>query len=135
MKIGNTDLASIFESHMILRYLTSGTIASIVQLTTLYVLVQTVSAPETALSCAAFALAVVVNYSLQRAFTFNSSEPHTVLFPKFAMVAVLGFCLNGIIFFAFSRFLHYMLAQACTIVIVLIFNFMMNKKFVFSYRA
>jgi putative flippase GtrA len=127
-------LASIFETSMVLRYLTAGAIAAVVQIVALFLLVQSIRAPETVLSCAAFVVAVVVNYLLQRTFTFGSDAPHSIVFPRFATVAFFGFFLNAIIFYAFSHAMNYLLAQFFTILIVLIFNFVMNKKFVFSYK-
>jgi putative flippase GtrA len=127
-------LAPLFENFILLRYLLSGTIASLVQISSLFIFVQAIRAPQTVLSCAAFTLAVFVNYSLQRAFTFNSRAPHSVVFPKFVAVAICGFFLNAVIFYAFSHYMNYLVAQVFTIFVVLIFNFLMNKKFVFSYR-
>jgi putative flippase GtrA len=131
MKLSDLNIGPIFDN-MIFRYLTCGTIASIVQITTLYLLVQGLHAHKTILSCLAFILAVFVNYSLQKSFTFNSGAPHSILFPKFATVAVFGFCLNAVIFSVFALYMNYIVAQVITIFVVLVFNFILNKRFVFS---
>lgn len=123
-----------FESSVFFRYLVAGGLAAIVQVVTLFVLVQFINASQTALSGVAFMTAVAANYMLQRSFTFGSDAPHGIIFPRFAAVAFIGFFLNIGIFYALSQFLHYLPSQCLTIMFVLVFNFLLNRTFVFAHR-
>lgn len=76
---------------------------------------------------------LVINYLLNHGFTFQSDQSHVRTFPKFALVASVGFALNlALMALLINRFgLYYLLAQVLVTAMVLVWNFLGNRFWTF----
>lgn len=84
----------------------------------------------------AFLAAVVNNYVLNRIWTFKSTDSNvTAQFFRFLVVSVGGFLLTQALMWAFVSvlLLWYVLAKALTSLLVLIWNFGLNKMWAFRH--
>lgn len=82
-----------------------------------------------------FIIAAVVNYLFQRLVTFKDrKQDFKKQFLSFLLVAVVGIVLNTVLLYVQVEFLGlwYMLAKAIAAVIVLLWNFVMNKYVTFK---
>ena len=79
-------------------------------------------------SCAAYVVLAVVNYALNRRFTFQSDARHTDALPKFAVISLCGLALNGLLMALFVDGLeaNYWIAQVVATGAVLVWNFLGN---------
>jgi putative flippase GtrA len=77
------------------RFALVGLAGSLVYFALLWSLVDLLGWPVMPASCCAFLLVVIENYLLHRAWTFHSTAPHGQALPGFALVSVVGFCVNG----------------------------------------
>jgi len=82
---------------------------------------------------AGFVCGAIVNYVLNRRYTFNSSARHAVALPKFLTVATLGASINWLVMALLTGVadLHYMLAQLLATATVLAWNFIANHAWTF----
>lgn len=80
-----------------------------------------------------FIAAVIVNYSLNKSWTFASSGSHLKQFPIFLMVAVCGIIINnGILYTGVEKFdIWYIYAKIIATVVVMVWNFAWNKHLTF----
>ena len=117
-----------------IRFAIVGGIATAIHYAILIVLVQSALADTVAASSVGFAASTLINYALNRSFTFRSSQAHAEALPKFAMVALLGLALNASLIWLFniSIGLHYLLAQVLATVGTLSVNFALNRIWTFS---
>jgi len=75
---------------------------------------------------------LIVNYGLNYIITFNSQQSHLRAFPKFAVIASMGFGLNmGLMTLLTAQF-YYLYAQVLTTLLVLIWNFLGNSLWTFK---
>lgn len=114
-----------------LRYFVFGAMAAALQVATLTIFVEIVGLEKVSASVAAFCLAVIVNYFLQRRYTFRSSERHWIAMPKFIAVSTVGVGINTLMFFLLTKFMHYIIAQCACLVIVFLFNYCVSRSMVF----
>jgi putative flippase GtrA len=75
---------------------------------------------------------LIVNYVLNYSLTFKSQQSHVQTFPKFALIASLGLCLNLALMALLTHHLYYLYAQVVTTVAVLIWNFFANTFWTFQ---
>ncbi|MCC2960453.1 GtrA family protein [Massilia sp. IC2-278] len=88
-------------------------------------------APGPAAACGAL-VGAVVNYWLNRSLIFRSERRHAEALPRFAAMALFGALLNGLIVGALARIgLHFMAAQVCATLLVLVLNYVISKKWIF----
>ncbi|MGE0114219.1 MAG: GtrA family protein [Steroidobacteraceae bacterium] len=80
-----------------------------------------------------FAVGALVNYVLNRRFTFDSDATHVDALPKFLAVAFLGAIINGLIVKLFTQSLgvYYLIAQLFATGTVLVWNFAVNYLWTF----
>ena len=107
-----------------------GTAAHYVVLATL---VEVFGVQVLAATTAGFACGAIVNYVLNRRYTFNSSARHAVALPKFLTVATLGAGINWLVMALLTGVagLHYMVAQLLATATVLAWNFIANHAWTF----
>jgi putative flippase GtrA len=86
--------------------------------------------PVTASGCGAIA-GMCVNYLLNYILTFKSQQSHLKAFPKFAVIAGIGFSLNLGLMILLTPILYYLYAQIVTTLIVLVWNFLGNSLWTF----
>lgn len=81
-----------------------------------------------------FITGAVINYALNYRFTFNSQKRHLETLTKFMVIALIGALFNILIMFlgVSLTHLHYLIIQIVATVIVLIWNFSMNKIWTFA---
>ncbi len=82
-----------------------------------------------------FTLAVICNYSINRRWTFTSSNPHWVKqFTLFVIVSLIGLLLNTafLYFFHQKKNKNFYAAKFLAIVIVFVWNFLANFFFTFK---
>lgn len=134
-------LQSLFQRHgTFLRYVVVGLSGTAIDLGSLYFMTELsgidprVDPRFSLLVTIAFLLAVVNNYVLNRAWTFQSKDSNvTGEFGRFLIVALGGFLLTQLLMGLFVGYLGlwYMLSKAFTSGLVLIWNFALNKLWTF----
>lgn len=99
----------------------------------LVLLVEAIAANEVAASTAGATLGALVNYALNRRYTFDSEKRHREALTKFLIVAALGLTLNAFFMFVLVELLsvHYLLAQVVSTTLILVWNFIGNKFWTF----
>jgi len=75
---------------------------------------------------------LIVNYVLNYKLTFNSQQSHRQTFPRFVLIASLGFALNLAMMAILTQHLYYFYAQIVTTGVVLIWNFFANSLWTFQ---
>jgi putative flippase GtrA len=116
-----------------LRYSLVGAVGTAVQYALLVSLVRAGLAPAIAASTTGAIAGAVVNYYLNRRWTFGSARAHEQALPRFAAIALAGIGLNAIVmagmFTYFSA--HYLLAQIVATGVVLVAGFVANRTWTF----
>ena len=108
----------------------SGTAAQYV----LFVLLVRLGSPVVLASFAGYAVGAVVNYLLNRRFTFGSHLPHRDTAPRFFSVALFGLVLNLAIVWALfdGAGLHYLIAQCVATAVCLLATYALNARWSFN---
>lgn len=111
-----------------------GVVSTFTHVGTLVFFVELLNSSPIPASTVGFILAVAVSYVLNYRFTFNAQESHSVYFPKYLLTCIIGLSFNTGIMFLTVQVLGwwYLIGQLCTLAIVPIFNFTLNKFWVFS---
>ena len=112
-----------------------GTIGAIIDIGGLYILVEFFGLHYLLGAAISFTLAVINNYLLNKYWTFqNKSKNHTKQFICFLLVSIGGLLINlGIMYLLVEiLFVWYLLAKAVASIIVLFWNFLMNKYITFK---
>ena len=101
----------------------------------LYQLVESYAVlPVTASGCGAIA-GLIVNYLLNYILTFKSQQSHLRAFPKFAVIAGIGFSLNMVFMTLLTPLFYYLYAQIMTTLLVLVWNFLGNSLWTFRIKT
>jgi putative flippase GtrA len=112
-------------------FATVGVVGTAAHYLVLYLLVESYGIdPVTASGCGAIA-GLIVNYLLNYILTFKSQQSHFKAFPKFALIAGIGFSLNLGLMTLLTPYLYYLYAQIVTTLIVLVWNFLGNSLWTF----
>ena len=121
-----------------------GTIGAVVDFSVLNLLILVVGLPKAVANVFSFSTAVLSNFTWNRLWTFpeSRSRPVRTQLVQFALVNVIGLAINEFFFlnldkFVFSHWLpsvlSYNAAKATAIVIVLFWNFGINR--IWTYRG
>lgn len=112
-----------------------GVISAVGHFGTLALLVETGLAGPVPASAVGFVIAASMSYALNRQFTFNATRRHVDAAWRFAVVAVVGFVLNGLLMQVFAVYLgiYYLLAQAITTLLVMVSNFLGYRIWAFAH--
>lgn len=114
------------------RFLAVGAAATALQYAVLLALVELAHAPKVTSSAVGYLCGAVASYLLNRRFTFQSDIAHGKGFAKFMVVNLIGLGLNTLIFSVVLAFgAHYVLAQVTATGLVLIWNYLGARLFVF----
>jgi len=119
-----------------LLYAGVGAIGTLGHYTILIILVQFRAVDPVVASCLGFVVGAIINYILNYHFTFQSDKRHSEALTKFLIVAVIGAGINGLIMYAgvdYTNF-NYMIVQIVATVVVLLWNFAVNKLWTFTHR-
>ena len=128
-----TAMSVFLNSPPIILYLVGGGIAVVVHMLILIGLVELFSANAVLASTLGLIAGVVVNYLFQYYVTFReSSRGHRSAAWRFIAVTSFTLVLNYLMFSALETRMHYVIAQAVTILAIFLVNFGINKAFTFK---
>lgn len=118
----------------LLRYIFVGGAATVVDMGSLYIFTSIIGLNYLISAAIAFILGVTANYLLCVAWIFESTGRVKREIILFLVIGVGGLILNEVIIWLLVEEvgLYYMLAKAVAVVIVLVWNFGMRKKYVFA---
>ena len=112
-----------------------GTMGAIIDIAGLYILVEFVGVYYLLAATMSFIVAVINNYFLNKHWTFrNKSENNAKQFIGFLLVSIVGLLINLGAIYALTEWLviWYLLSKAIASIIVLFWNFFMNKYVTFK---
>ena len=114
-----------------------GLVGTLGHYATMIALVQGAKVPPVAASVVGFVVGMVINYVLNYRITFRSRKRHREAATKFFLVAGCGLALNTALMHALTGplALHYLLAQAGTTGLVLLWNFAANHWWTFAHEG
>jgi putative flippase GtrA len=132
----SADIVSKLVQHQFLRFAMVGGIGTLGHYTVLIFLVSGLHIHPVIGSTAGFIVGMVINYLLNRSFTFASTRAHREAFWRFAAVALLGMFINSSAMALFTMALdfHYLVAQVLATLMTLSWNFMGSRNWVFNDR-
>lgn len=115
------------------RFAGVGAIGTLAHYVLLVMLVEMLRTNEVAASTAGATLGALVNYLLNRRYTFRSEKRHSEALTKFLIIAALGLTLNSLLMLIFVEILniYYLLAQVLSTGLVLVWNFLGNRFWTF----
>jgi putative flippase GtrA len=121
----------------LLSFIGIGGFCTVLQYLILFLLTELLAIHPTIASTTGYALSAIVNYLLNRRFTFECDTLHTKALPRFITVVVIGLILNWIVldFFYSIINLHYLSSQIIASIVVLFWNFGANKIWTFSEKT
>jgi putative flippase GtrA len=115
-----------------MKFILSGGAGTVAQYLVLIVLVKLLAAPPGRASMAGAIVGAIVVYLLSRRFTFDTQRGHRETLPRFVVMATAGTLMNGALVGYLSKAgLYYLLAQMVATVVVLVFNFIVSKLWIF----
>lgn len=99
----------------------------------LWALVEISDVPVVAATTAGFVVGAIVNYVLNRRFTFVSKATHAAALPKFLTVATFGATINALVvaWLIEHTDIYYLIAQLFATGAVLVWNFAANYAWTF----
>jgi putative flippase GtrA len=121
-------------AHQFAAYFGVGAAAAVVHFGVLIALVQLTGVDPLWAALAAYTIASVASYLLNRRHTYASSRPHSEATWRFSVVTLVGFGLTWICMHTLMARvgLSYLVAQIITIGIVLIWGFIAHKLWTFA---
>jgi len=116
------------------RYIFVGGVATIIDMGSLYVFTSMVGIHYLISAAIAFVFGVMANYLMSIVWVFKTTGNFKREITLFVIIGLGGLILNEIIIWLLVEKvnLYYMIAKAIAVVIVLVWNFGMRKKFVFA---
>lgn len=115
-----------------IRFALVGLLGTAAHYVVLYLLVEYQGSSPVVASGWGAVLGMVVNYILNFKLTFRSNQSHVQTFPKFALIAGLGFCLNLQLMAILTPHFYYLCSQILTTLVVLCWNFIVNTLWTFK---
>ncbi len=118
----------------LIRFGLVGFVATLTHASILWTLVEKSQVPATIATLLGYLVAFAVSYLGHYYITFQSRRGHKRTFPRFALVAIGGASLHGMIFFVATNLIgwHYWTAFAITIVLVPAIVFFVSKRLIFT---
>ncbi|SEG04092.1 GtrA family protein [Bosea lathyri] len=125
------------QSRQLVAYIFSGGVTAVAHYALLIGLVELGGVDPVPATLAGFVLGAVVSYTLNRWLTFDATHSHAQATWRFALIALGGFVLTGILMHLFvaRAGLPYLPMQLVTTGIVMVFSFLGHKFFSFADRA
>lgn len=114
-------------------FLIVGAVSTAVHYVVLLLLVETASVNPVPASIFGYLIGGAVNYVLNYSHTFASKKKHLSSGPRFAIVAAIGFFINGGVMWILTVAIgfYYLLAQIFATGVVLLWNFNANRRWTF----
>ena len=127
------DLFFVSIQAQFMRFVLVGGLATALHYAIMILLVQTNRLNVVAASSTGFAIGALVNYALNRTFTFASNRSHVQALPRFMVAAASGLAINAALLWLFHvpGSLHYLIAQVLATVGALLWNFTLNRLWIF----
>lgn len=118
---------------LMLKYGVVGAVSAVVDFGVLFILTDWFNVYYLASATVSFILSAIVNYTLNRNWTFKSNGQRRKQVPIFLTIAILGILLNNNIMYVSVEHwhLHYLWAKVIAAAIVTIWNFFGNKYLTF----
>jgi putative flippase GtrA len=125
------NLAFYFRS---LRFGIVGVLTSACSFALMYISVDLLGVPVMVATAVVYIIVALGNYLAHHKWTFKSTEPHGVAFPRFVASGVICFSLNwGIMYVGVKEMEeNYLVVQAVAIVAIVIWNFTVGSLWVFA---
>lgn len=119
------------------RFVVVGAVATGLQYLILILLVQGRLAGPVLASNTGFVTSSLFNYLLNRRYTFRSDRAHAHALPRFMAVASVGLGINASLMWLFASQIgaHYLVAQVAATGGALVWNYAMNRLWIFSKAA
>ncbi len=119
---------------LMFKYAAVGAMSAVVDFGVLFVLTDWFGVYYLVSATASFILSAIVNYTLNRNWTFRSNGQRRKQVPIFLTIAILGILLNNNIMYVSVEHwhLHYLWAKVIAAAIVTIWNFFGNKYLTFK---
>ena len=110
-----------------------GAVGTTAHFAMLVAIVEGLSGEPVVASTAGFLGGALVNYWLNRRYTFRSTRRHLYAFPRFMGIAALGMLLNGVVMMMMLHVspFHYVACQMIATGLVLLWNFLANRWWTF----
>lgn len=120
-----------------LRFALVGGIGTAAHYTILILLVSGLHVHPVLGSTFGFLVGMVINYALNKSFTFSSTRAHREAFWRFVTVAVIGISINtsAMALLTIRLNFHYLLAQVIATVLALSWNFLGSRHWVFTRKS
>ena len=123
-------------SHKFFRFLVIGGIATVLHYAVFAICVFGFGMAPVPASSTGFLWSALVNYFLNKRYTFQSDRAHRQALPRFAVTALMGLLWNASLLALFVQMgMLVWLAQVITTVAVLGWNFLVNSRWAFHQRA
>jgi putative flippase GtrA len=118
-------------------FLLVGALATALQYLILVALASGAGLPAPLASALGFCASALVNYWLNRRFTFSSRRAHGVALPRFLVVATSGLIMNTAIMWLVVSVVrwHYVLAQVLATSAVVLWTYSLNRHWTFSHQS
>ena len=128
-----TDLKNTLLKRL-MRFGVTGGVTSLIYFGLIYLLIGTWSMNPTAASVFSFALAILYNYLSHKYWSFESSGSHQASLTRFALVTAGGMFINSGIIYVGTETMNapFPQAQAAAIAALLVWNYVMFSRWVFS---
>ena len=117
----------------VLRFGIVGVLTALLHYGVLYIGVEVADLHATISSSLGFVVAVIFNYLMHYNWTFGEPAPHGRTLRRYLVMISCGFVINAAVMFASDQWwsLHYLLAQALALVVVVLWNFVVSNTWVF----
>ncbi|MGI9292804.1 MAG: GtrA family protein [Pseudomonadales bacterium] len=119
----------------ILRFILVGGLTAAIYYGVLYVLVEFVGVGVLLSSSAAYIGAIVLNYKLHHAWTFEAKVSHRVASFRYIVMVAIGFTINYLVMFfgVGNDQSNYLLVQTVAVVCVVAWNFIVSSLWVYRH--
>lgn len=120
----------------LLRFTGIGGFCTVVQYIIMWLLTELLSIPPVTSSTVGYIISAILNFQLNKKYTFKSNKNNSETIPRFIMVVLIGVFINGLSLEILIRALstHYLIAQIGATLITLIWNFFANRIWTFSIK-
>ncbi len=115
-------------------FLWAGILATLGQYAVLVAAVELLRWPIVPASTLGSSVGAVINFWLNRRYTFQSDSPVWSSLGRFLLVVAAAIALNGLLMLLFTGYFHwpYLFAQVITTLVVLVFNYLAHARWTFA---
>lgn len=119
-----------------LRFTGIGGFCTVVQYIIMWLLTELLSIPPVTSSTVGYIISAILNFQLNKKYTFKSNKKNSEAIPRFITVVLIGVFINGLSLELLIRTLntHYLIAQIGATLTTLIWNFFANRIWTFSIK-